>query len=308
MGGAKRTERDVRTVSDGENTNGVERTCDECGTTLRTEEGETVCPDCGLVVSVDNIDHGPEWRCPDPDENVRRTGAPMDPSRHDRGLSTRIGYGPDSDGDGPRTRQLVRMRRLHNRARFSSKTDRNRAYGFTEIRGIVSALSLPASVKDQSCSLFESAQSEDLLCGRSIEGFAAGSVYAVCRVQSIARTIEEIVDASHADRDELIVAYDALNRDLGLPIGPISPLEYLPRYATELDLECDVEARAREYATSFIESDKLGGKNPSGVAAACLYMAAYDLGVDVSQTTAAEVADVSRMTIRSRIKELKELR
>ena len=307
MGGTKRTERDGRRVLD-ENESNDDRTCDECRSPLRTVDGETICPECGLVASIDNIDRGPEWRCPDPDENVRRTGAPMDPSRHDRGLSTRIGYGSDGDGTGPRTRQLVRMRRLHNRARFSSKTDRNRAYGFTEIRGIVAALSLPESVKDQACSLFESAQSENLLCGRSIEGFAAGTVYAICRVQSVARTIEEVVDASHASRDELIVAYDALNRELGLPVGPISPLEYLPRYATELDLEADVEARARAYATSFLESDKLGGKNPSGVAAACLYMAAYDLGVDVSQTTAAEIADVSRMTIRSRITELKEIR
>ncbi|MEY7850974.1 transcription initiation factor IIB family protein [Natrarchaeobius sp. A-rgal3] len=271
-------------------------------------EGETVCSECGLVVDVDEIDRGPEWRQFDTAETNRRTGAPRDRARHDRGLSTRIGYGPHADASGPRARQLVRMRRLHNRARFSSKTERNKAYGFTEIRRIVAAMSLSTSVREQACSLFESAQSEGLLSGRSIEGFAAGSVYAVCRVQSVARTIEEVVGVAHADREELLVAYDALNQHLGLPVGPISPLEYLPRYASELELEADVEMRAREYATTFVESNQLGGKNPSGVAASCLYMAAYDLGVDVTQTAAADVADVSRMTIRSRITELKPLR
>lgn len=283
-------------------------TCEECGGTLRTIDGETSCPECGLVVAVDPIDRGPDWRRTDPDGNQRHTGAPRDRSRHDRGLSTRIGYGCGEDLSGPGIRRLIRMRRLHERARFSSTADRNRAYGFGEIRGIVAASSLPTSVRDQACSLFESAQSEDLLRGRSIEGFAAGSVYAICRIQSIARTIEEIADVAQADRDELLVAYGALNRDLGLPVGPISPLEYLPRYATELDLGSDVEARAREYATTFVESDQLGGKNPSGVAAACLYLAACDLGDDVSQTEAAGVADVSRMTIRSRISELNALR
>lgn len=285
-----------------------QRTCEECGGRIRTIDREHCCSECGLVVAVDEVDRGPEWRCPDPDENVRRTGAPRDHSRHDSGLSTKIGYGSNADVSGPQARQLIRMRQLHNRARFSSKTDRNKAYGFTEIRRIVSTLSLPTSVTKQACRLFESAQSKDLLCGRSIEGFSAGSVYAICRVQSIARTIEEIVEVARSSRAELLTAYDALNRELGLSVGPISPLEYLPRYATELDLESDVESCAREYATAYIDAGKLSGKNPSGVAAACLYMAAYDLGVEINQTDAASVADVSRMTIRSRVTELKELR
>lgn len=283
-------------------------TCEACGGSLQTVDGERVCPECGLVDTVDQLDRGPEWRRSESETNVRRTGAPVDRSRHDNGLTTRIGFGPESDVNGPNARQLVRMRRLHNRARFASKAERNKAYGFTEIRRIVSALSLPTIVKDQSCSLFDSAQTENLLCGRSIEGFSAGAVYAACRVQSIARTIEEVVTVARADRDELLVAYDALNQELGLPVGPISPLEYLPRYATALSLDGECEARAREYATAFVESESLGGKNPSGVAAACLYVAASEQGVDVRQADAADVADVSRMTIHSRVSELEELR
>ena len=280
--------------------------CLECGGTVRREGTETICPECGLVLDEDVIDRGPEWRNADDDRDQRRTGAPLERSRHDRGLSTEIGFGTGSDVSGARQRQLVRMRRQHSRARFDSKAERNKAYGFTEIRRIVSALSLPTSVREQACALFESAQSEDLLCGRSLEGFSAAAVYAICRVQSIARTMGEIVAVARADRNELKVAYDALNRELGLPVGPISPVEYLPRYATELDLDADVECRAHEYATWLAENARVGGKNPSGVAAACLYRAAYDLGVDLTQTAAAEVADVSRMTIRSTVTDLKE--
>lgn len=53
--------------------------------------------------------------------------------------------------------------------------------GFTEVRRIVSELALPETVREQACALFESAQTEDLLVGRSIEGFAAAAVYATCR-------------------------------------------------------------------------------------------------------------------------------
>jgi len=199
------------------------------------------------------------------------------------------------------------MRRQHNRARLSSKAERNQVYAYTEIRRLVSALELPASIREQACALFDSAQEADLLRGRSLEGFSAAAVYGICRVQSVARTMDEVVEHARADQSELKSAFDALNRDLGLPVGPIDPVEYLPRYATELGLETDVERSAREYAAYLVESGRLGGKNPSGVAAACLYMAAYEHEVDCTQTAAAEVADVSRMTIRSTVKELQRI-
>jgi len=278
--------------------------CGECGGRVRKAETEAVCEDCGLVLSEDAIERGPEWRSLDEDADRRRTGAPLTASRHDRGLSTEIGFGTGSEVSGKRQRQLVRMRRQHNRARLESKAERNKLYAHTEIRRLVSVMSLPTSVRDQSCSLFSSAQSEDLLCGRSLEGFAAAAVYATCRTQSIARTMDEVVDVARASKEELKTAYDALNRDLGLPVGPISPTEYLPRYASDLGVAAEVESRAREYAVMLVESGRVAGKNPSGVAAACLYKAADEAGVPVKQRDAADLAAVSRMTVSSTVRDI----
>jgi len=281
--------------------------CTECGGRVREAETETVCEDCGLVSSEDAIERGPEWRSLEGDTGRRRRGAPLTASRHDRGLSTEIGFGTGSEVSGKHQRQLVRMRRQHNRARLESKAERNKLYAYTEIRRLVSVMSLPTSVRDQSCSLFSSAQSADLLCGRSLEGFAAAVVYATCRTQSIARTMDEVVDVARASKDELKTAYDALNRDLGLPTGPISPTEYLPRYASSLEVSTDIERRAREYAVLLVESGRIGGKNPSGVAAACLYTAADEAGVPIKQSDAAELANVSRMTIGSTVSDLDDV-
>lgn len=278
--------------------------CGECGGRVRKAETEAVCEDCGLVLSEDAIERGPEWRSLDEDADRRRTGAPLTASRHDRGLSTEIGFGTGSEVSGKRQRQLVRMRRQHNRARLESKAERNKLYAHTEIRRLVSVMSLPTSVRDQSCSLFSSAQSKDLLCGRSLEGFAAAAVYATCRTQSIARTMDEVVDVARASKEELKTAYDALNRDLGLPVGPISPTEYLPRYASDLGVAAEVESRAREYAVMLVESGRVAGKNPSGVAAACLYKAADEAGVPLKQRDAADLAAVSRMTVSSTVRDI----
>ena len=279
--------------------------CPECDGRLNADGGETVCAQCGLVVSEYRIDHGPEWRSfSDDDTQPRRTGAPLTRSRHDRGLSTEIGRSTRTKGR--KRRQWARMRRQHNRARISTKRERNQVYGFTEIRRLTSALSLPVRVRDHACSLFESAQSEDLLRGRSIEGFAAAAVYAACRVARVARTVDEVVEAAKATADEHRAAYDALNRDLGLPVGPVSPAEYLPRFASDLDLRAGVERRAREYAKEVEETGIATGRNPAGVAAACLYLGAADAGAPLTQKDAAETAGVTPVTLRNTATDLRE--
>ncbi len=281
-------------------------TCPECGGRLNASGDETVCGECGLVVGADRIDRGPEWRSFDDGEDRKRTGAPLTRSRHDRGLSTEIGYGSDGRLTGRKRRQLSRMRREHNRSRIASKTERNQVYAFTEIRRMVADQSLPESIKEQACTLFRSAQSEDLLRGRSLEGFAAATVYAACRAGTVSRTVDEMVEVSRASRDEFKAAYGALNTELGLPIGPIDPREYLPRFASRLGLDTDVERRARDLARNAREDGIVGGRDPSGFAAGCLYAAAREFDAGVTQTEAADVADVSPVTLRSAYHDLTE--
>ncbi|MFB6124325.1 MAG: transcription initiation factor IIB family protein [Haloferacaceae archaeon] len=279
--------------------------CPECDGRLKANDTETVCARCGLVVAEDRIDHGPEWRSfADDDTNPERTGAPLTRSRHDRGLSTEIGR--STRAKGRKRRQWARMRRQHSRAQISSKRERNQVYAFTEIRRLVSSLSLPRHVRESACVLFESAQDEDLLRGRSIEGFASAAVYATCRVSSVSRTVEEITDAARASEDEHRAAYRALNRELDVPTGPIDPAEYLARFATKLDLDSVVERRAREYVDEARTRGLVGGKNPSGVAAACLYTAAVDENADLTQQRAADVADVTPVTVRNTYTALQE--
>lgn len=279
--------------------------CPECEGSLRSTDCETVCRQCGLVVDEHAIDPGPEWRSFSDDETEReRTGAPLTRSRHDRGLSTEIGY--SNRLKGRKRRRVARMRRQHNRTKIRSKVERNRVYAFTEIRQLVSTLDLPEHVRDQSCVLFESAQDAELLQGRSIEGFAAAVVYATCRAGSVSRTCTEVTRAAKATREELDAAYSAMNRELGLPTGPIDPREYLPRFASKLDLPQAIERRAQELAQEARERDIDTGRNPSGVAAACLYTAAREQDNDLTQRAVADVADVAPVTVRSTYHDLRE--
>jgi len=277
--------------------------CPECNGWLDDSGEETFCHDCGLVVAVDHVDRGPEWRSFEDGPDRKRTGAPLTRSRHDRGLSTEIDR--STRLTGRKRRLFARLRRQHNRARIASKAERNQVYAFTEIRRIVGALGLSESVRDRSCVLFESAQNEDLLRGRSLEGFAAATIYAVCRVDRISRTIHEIAAVAKADRGELVAAYDALNRELGLQTGPIDPEEYLARFASRLGVSTAIETKARELVEKGRSLGLTAGRNPSGVAAACLYTAAVELGGSLTQQAAAEVAGVTPVTLRSTYHDLR---
>ena len=276
----------------------VAKSCPECNGTIDASAREAVCTECGLVVDEDQLDRGPEWRSFEDDSDEKaRTGAPLTRSRHDRGLSTEIGR--STRLKGRKRRQMARLRREHNRAQTGSKRDRNQRIGFIEIRRLVSRLDLSSTIRDRACVLFESAQDADLLVGRSIEGFAAAAVYATCRTGGIARTVEEVAADAQASVDELRVAYDAINRELGLPTGPIDPREYLPRFASELDVPHEIERRATELADVAEERNLIAGKNPGGVAAACLYTAAREADYELTQATAADTAGVSPVTLRA---------
>lgn len=277
--------------------------CPECGESVSATTTETVCTECGLVVDDQPIDHGPDWQSfDDADTNQKRTGAPITPARHDRGLSTNIGYGPDANGNrlsGRKRRQLARLRREHSRGRFSSKRERNLAHGLGEVRRIASAMGLPESIRDQACTLFRSAQSEDLLWGRSIESMAAASVYGAVRCNGLCRPIEDVVAPAQCDRSALKNGYGVLNTDLGLPAEPMAPDGFLPRFAAELDVPDRVRHRALDLAERAEARGIANGAKPSGVAAACLYAAAREHGVVLLQGDLAEVAHTSRGTIRT---------
>lgn len=286
----------------------ITNACPECEGTLSRQHIETVCAGCGLVVAEDPLDRGPDWRrSDDPTKSQRRVGAPLTRTRHDRGLSTQIGYGNGRSKriTGRRRRRFARLRRQHSRAHVGGKIERNRIYAFSEIRRLTAVLDLPESLRERACVLFTSAQKEDLLRGRSLEGFAAAAVYANCRLEHLARTREEILEVARAQPQELTNAFDALNRELGLPVGPIDPTEYIPRFASKLELPASVERRARELADQSQETGIATGRNPSGVAAACLYTAATERDHPLTQEEAAEIAGVATVTLRGTYHELR---
>ncbi|WP_324665385.1 transcription initiation factor IIB [Haloarcula sediminis] len=280
-----------------------EQACPECEGRLETDGGETSCGACGLIVDSYYLDHAAEPRTfADDDTSKERTGAPLTETRHDRGLSTEIGWNKDANGNSlseTKRRQLNRLRREHTRGRWRSKAERNLAHGLGSIKRLTGALDLPYTIREQACALFKDAQKADLLKGRSIEAIAAGSVYGVCRINGITRTVEEVTENARVNESSILNSYRTLNEALSLPAPPRSPQEFVRKLASDFELPPAVIYRAEELAARAHESGVSGGKHPAGFAATCLRVVAADFGYTVVQRELAEAAGVSAVTVRN---------
>lgn len=288
--------------------------CPECDGALRTNDDETICSVCGLVVATDDLDRGPEWRSFDEHgngSNPSRVRAPITEGRHDRGLTTEIGRGIDGNGNahsGRKRRQLGRLSREQHRGKFSSKRERNLAHGCSEIARMVGALGLGQSVREEASQLFRQAQDADLLQGRSIETIAAGCLYAACRCRGLGRTLGEVSNVAFVDRDKVKLGYSALDEELGIPAVVRRPTQFLPTLQEECSLPIPVVDRAHDLVELAVDANLTSGRKAAGVAAACAYLAAQEHGYTISQQELAEAVDTTPVTLRSRYEELQAVR
>ncbi|WP_152040638.1 transcription initiation factor IIB [Salinigranum salinum] len=312
---SKRTPREKRDErTDESETTGDALTCPECAGNVVTddEHGETVCEECGLVITADSVDRGPEWRAFDSREKDQksRVGAPTTNTMHDKGLSTNIDWrDKDAYGNSLGTRQRQKMQRLrkwNERFRTRDSKERNLKQALGEIDRMASALGLPDNVRETASVIYRRALSEDLLPGRSIEGVSTACTYAAARMAGVPRSLDEISEVSRVEKSEVARTYRYVSRELSLEVKPADPEQYVPRFASELELSDESKMRARQLLQNAKEQGVHSGKSPVGLAAAAVYAASLLTNEKTTQAAVSEVADISEVTIRNRYHELLE--
>jgi transcription initiation factor TFIIB len=288
--------------------------CPECDGAIVTDADSTgrVCTDCGLVVDEGTIDHGPEWRAFSPEEKseTSRVGAPRTKMLHDEGLSTRIGWQDrDSNGKALSSRQREKMQRLrtwNERFRTRDSRERNLKHALGEIDRMAASLGVPDTTRETASVIYRRALDEGLLPGRSIEGVATATLYAATRIDGVARSFDEIGRVSRIEKLQIERTYRHVSRALDLRIPPTHPIEYVGRFASGLDCRDETERRARELIEDATERGVHSGKHPVGIAASALYAAGQLCNEQFTQAEVSEVADISKVTIRNRYREVLE--
>jgi transcription initiation factor TFIIB len=283
--------------------------CPECEGRVTTNTHETVCDDCGLVFRDESLDRGPErTRFGDEETDPSRTGAPWTPTRHDGGLSTEIGWRQNGPGQpsGKRRRQLSRLRHLHRRSQFDSKQDWYRMEGLYEVRRLTSALELGRGLRNQACSLFTTLHDAGLAQGRSLHAIAAVAVYVTCRVNELPWTQTDVLEVADCDRSLFRATLQAARQEVGLELPPRQPTAFIPRLVSAVEAPDSVRERATEIVAS-LPVEAYTGTRPTGVAAACIYAAAQEQEVSITQAELAQKADVTTVTLRARLNVIRDV-
>ncbi|MFC1486799.1 transcription initiation factor IIB [Thermoproteota archaeon] len=289
--------------------------CPECGSTRLMRDydcAEIVCMGCGFVVAAKLADQGPEWRAFDDEQRAKRAraGAPLTFTIHDKGLSTMIDW-HDRDVYGKRIApgqkaQIYRLRKWQRRIRVSDATERNLAFALSEISKIANNLNLPKNILETASVIYRKAVKERLIRGRSIQGVTAAAIYVACRQCSVARTLDEIAQASTVNKKEVGRSYRFLIKELNYFIPPLKPSQYITKFSNQLTMQGKVEEIAHKILASAKELKLTSGRGPTGIAAAASYIASVLTGERKTQREIAEIAQVTEVTIRNRYKELVE--
>lgn len=287
--------------------------CPECGgvTFIRdSEAGERVCDRCGFVVSSTLVDKGPEWRAFNAEQRKRRTrvGAPLTTLIHDRGLSTVIGR-HNRDASGRRLKpdqraQIYRLRKWNRRSKVKGSTERNLAYALSELTKVSYKLNLPKNALETASVIYRRVVRKHLVRGRSIRSVVAATIYMACRQCNVIRSIEATADAANVTRKDCARSYRVLLRKLEADVPPVDRYKYISKIVNHIELSGGTEDIASKVLDRAAELKLTSGKSPSGVAAACIYIASRLTGELRTQGEIARVAKVTEVTIRNRYKEL----
>ncbi|UCH70768.1 MAG: transcription initiation factor IIB [Candidatus Bathyarchaeota archaeon] len=289
--------------------------CPECGGNrlMRDYEcAEIVCMDCGFVLAAKLTDRGPEWRAFDTEQREKRTrvGAPLTFTIHDKGLSTMIDW-HDRDIYGKRLSpgqkaQIYRLRKWQRRIRVSDAMERNLAFALSEMSKIANGLNLPKNILETASVIYRKAVKERLIRGRSIQGVTAAAIYVACRQCGLARTLDEIAQASNINKKEVGRSYRFLVKELDYFIPPLKPSQYITKFSNQLTMQGKVEEIAHKILITAKELKLTSGRGPTGIAAAASYIASVLTGERKTQREIAEIAQVTEVTIRNRYNELVE--
>ncbi|MDJ1434501.1 transcription initiation factor IIB [Halostagnicola sp. A-GB9-2] len=286
--------------------------CPDCETATIIQDpdrGERVCQDCGLVLSEDPIDYGPEWRAFNAQEHdqLSRVGAPLTQSMHDRGLTTTIDWrNRDAKGrsmSADKHGQLHRLRVWQERIRTKNAGERNLKYALSEIDRMASALGVPKPVKETASVIYRQALERDLIRGRSIEGVATSALYTACRKEDIPRSLEEVTAVARVDQREIGRTYRYIADELDINLEPTNPSQFVPRFCSELDVGTTVESKAIEIIEETTAQGLHSGKSPTGFAAAAIYAAGLLCDETIPQRAVAETAQTTVVTVRNRYRE-----
>ena len=275
---------------------------------VESKDGDVVCLNCGMIQSRNLV--GNERRAYTVEEvNKRRR---TEPRWREFGPRTMLPNSKiDSKGrliNAKGKTLFSRLSKIQNS--LISSIERNFWEAKPKLKMLTSKLNIPEYIKETAWKIYSIVARKKLTMGRSIDGFIAASLYAAIRVHEFPRLLEEVCDASLTPRR-------TVHRSLGMIVKEVLPelnLRYKPitaeqlvfRFGNDLGLPMEVQKKAIDMLADASKNGLLRtGKDPKGLAASVIYMAAKSSNCRKTQAEVSSVAKVTEVTLRSRSKQIR---
>lgn len=255
--------------------------CDSNDLIVDEETGEIICADCGLVVSEEILS--------------RRSFIEEETTSATRSLPPAI------------RSKMNRLMTIDRRLKAEEEDPYVLRVAVNEIKRLVQAMHLPESIMKNAESIYRTAQKEGLVTRGTINGFAAASVYAACRMQGLPRTLRQVSEVSSESVKDISRMYRLLLSELNISVELDNPLKHLASIAGALNVSHSSERLASDILDQVMKISGHVGKDPKGLAASALYIACKENGERCTQKALSEAAGVSSLTIRKRVKDIREI-
>ncbi len=276
---------------------------------IENRDGNAVCINCGMVCGRDIVG------------NERRAYTAEEVEKRRRTEPRWRGFGPrtilpndkvDSKGNRMGAKEKTLFSRLSKiQQSLVSSIERNFWEAKPKLKMLVSKLNIPEYIEETAWRIYSEVAKRKLTMGRSIDGFIGASLYAAIRVHEFPRLLEEVSDASMTSRHTIIRSLGMIIKeilpDLNLKYRPITAEQLIFRFGNDLNISLNTQ----KDAMMLLRKSTRGGmnrigKDPKGFAASVLYMAAKSTEDRKTQAEISEIAGITEVTLRSRVKDVEK--
>ena len=286
--------------------NKLEDCCDNPSVQIR--DGNRLCLNCGMIFQKEFVGNERRAYTIEEIQNRKRT----EPRWREFGPRTMLpNTKTDSKGKSIGAKEQALFSRLSKiQNSLISSIERNFWEAKPKLKMLCSKLNIPEYISESAWKIYSLVAKKKLTMGRSINGFIAGSLYAAIRVHDFPRLLDEVCESSLTPRRtvhrSLAMIIREILPELNLKYQPITAESLIFRFGNELELPMNIQKIAINMLRLASKKGlKRTGKDPKGLAAACIYIAAKDGLIRRTQSLVAETAKITEVTLRSRAKQIK---
>lgn len=188
--------------------------------------------------------------------------------------------------------------------RIHDSTEEQFALAFESLEGLASELGARSPLREEAAELYCEA-----FCSGTTNGRGTDCLVAVClslAAQQAAQPIPRgrLLTAESIEQKTFNLSHKAVVQNLGIDLGPIRPVLYVPFLQSDLSLLESEVTSTIHLIESLSGEPELSGKNPIGITSAAVYLTSK---TGKTQKEVADAGGVSTETIRQRVVDLRRL-